>query len=298
MTLNQDQLTKNILNIYGAKGKAWLMELPIIIKSLSDHWHLTDLQPFKNLTYHYVAKGLREKNFPVVLKIGLDQTSITREIAALNYFAGNASVKLLDCHMPHLSLLIASAEPGITLKTYYPENVERVMDSYIATMKKLHAKLLPVKHNYSHINDWLISIDNIGAGQIDTHIFHKAIYLKNELLATLSTSIFLHGDLHLDNILKDGNSWVAIDPKGIVGDAEFEMAAFDIISRSELENISDIQPIFVARINKLAEKANLDKTRLKKWIFIRLVLSAAWSIEDNDDPSWALNLAKIISVTN
>jgi streptomycin 6-kinase len=36
---------------------------------------------------------------------------------------------------------------------------------------------------------------------------------------------FLHGGLHQDNILQRGNEWTIIDPKGVVGEIEFEAAA-------------------------------------------------------------------------
>lgn len=39
-------------------------------------------------------------------------------------------------------------------------------------------------------------------------------------------SVLLHGDLHPGNVLRDGERWVAIDPKGIVGDPAFEPGAF------------------------------------------------------------------------
>ncbi|MCG9894887.1 MAG: aminoglycoside phosphotransferase family protein [Fimbriimonadaceae bacterium] len=37
---------------------------------------------------------------------------------------------------------------------------------------------------------------------------------------------FLHGDLHHENILRSGSGWTAIDPKGLVGDPDYEPVAF------------------------------------------------------------------------
>ena len=95
------------------------------------------------------------------------------------------------------------------------------------------------------------------------------------------------------NILQNGNSWVAIDPKGIVGDAEFEIAAFDFIHQSELGD-TNLKKIFEERLNQIAKKSHLDAKRINDWVFVRLILSAAWSIEDNGDPTWAIQLAEAI----
>ena len=44
----------NIINIYGEKGKAWLDELPLLVKSLCSTLDLRNLKEVSNLTYSYV----------------------------------------------------------------------------------------------------------------------------------------------------------------------------------------------------------------------------------------------------
>ena len=101
----------------------------------------------------------------------------------------------------------------------------------------------------------------------------------------------LHGDLHLDNILQNDLQWIAIDPKGVIGDPEFEIFAFDFMQYDEIENSADMVSVLDVYAKRIAEKTELDVERIKDWAFVRLVLSAAWSIEDNSDPSWAITLA-------
>ena len=166
------------------------------------------------------------------------------------------------------------------------------MDSYIGTMKKLHNKHLPKTHHYRHIKDWLGAIENLSYQDCPPHLTKKAIALKNELLSSITNDIFLHGDLHHDNILKNEDHWLAIDPKGVVGDAEFEIAAFDFMYVNELANKNNVKNIVEERVNLLARKANLNAQRIKDWVFVRLILMAAWEVEDNGDPSWAVKLAE------
>ena len=287
-------LKQNIANIFGEEGKNWIANLPVIISELTSYWELKQVTPVNNMTFNYVAKAMTSANQPVILKISCDEKSLSYEIQALKYFDGNGSIRLISHHPAHHALLLQQAVPGETLKSLYPSKIEYVMDSYVDTMKKLHNKHLSKTHDYRHISDWLSAIDNLPDQVCPPRLTKKAVALKNELLASISDEVFLHGDLHHDNILKDGDHWLAIDPKGIIGEPEFEIAAFDFMYINELANMSDVKNIFETRVSLLAQKAHLNLQRIKDWVFVRLILMAAWHVEDNGDPSWSIKLAEAL----
>ncbi|HHF7375822.1 aminoglycoside phosphotransferase family protein [Legionella bozemanae] len=288
------KLKQNITNIYGAKGEHWLANLPVTIATLTDYWNLSEVIPVLNMTFNYVAKAILDGEQPVVLKISYDKKSIENEKQALMNLNSQGSIKLIDYNSKYNALLVQQAIPGITLKSLYPAQIDYVMDCYVQTMQKLHNKHLPKKQNDYHIADWLKALDTPTSKQIPAFILNRAIDLRNKLLSSLKSLVFLHGDLHHDNILKHGNAWLAIDPKGVVGEAEFEIAAFDFMYITELATTVNVKKIFAHRIDLLAQKSNLDAQRIKDWVFVRLVLMAAWLIEDNDDPSWAIKLATLL----
>ena len=289
-------LTLNIINIYGKQGEEWIANLPTTIDALAKHWNLSHLTPIDNKTFNYVAKAITNTNQPVVLKISCDEKSITKEIQALKYFNGDGSIQFIDYHSRYHASLLQQAIPGTTLKTLYPTQFEYVMNCYVDTMKRLHSKHLPSKHSYQHIGEWLRAIDGLTPNKpCPAHLLEKAISLTNSLLASMTKEIFLHGDLHHDNILKHGDQWLAIDPKGIIGEPEFEIAAFDFMYITELEKNINVKDIFESRVNLLAQKTGLNAQRIKDWIFVRLILMAAWQIEDNGDSSWAIMLADQLS---
>lgn len=285
-------LKRNIINIFGEQGKHWITNLPSIVNDLAADWQLNHIVPVDNMTFDYVAKASTNVNQPVVLKISCDEKSIANEIQALQYFDGSGSIQLIAHNEKYHALLLQQAVPGTTLKSLYPSQIEYVMDRYIDTMRKLQGKRLSSNHNYRHISDWLMAIDNLKGYSCPSHLIKKAITLKNELLSFMTSEIFLHGDLHHDNILKDGDHWLAIDPKGIVGEPEFEIAAFDFMYIDELANMDDVKNIFEARVKLLTQKANLNPQRIRDWVFVRLILMAAWHVEDNGDPSWSIKLAE------
>ena len=287
-------LKQNIANIFGEKGEHWIANLPITISELTAYWELKDVTPVDNMTFNYVAKAATRAQQPVVLKIGCDEKSIEEEMKALQYFDGNGSIRLISHHPKYHALLLQQAIPGTSLKSLYPSQVGYVMDCYIDTMKKLHSKCLSNQNSYRHIKDWLRAIDNFSDKACPLHLIKKAIAIKNKLLTSMTKEVFLHGDLHHDNILKNGDDWLAIDPKGIIGEPEFEIAAFDFMYINELANKSDTKNIFEARVKLLAEKSMHNPERIKDWIFVRLILMAAWHVEDNGNPRWAIKLAEAL----
>lgn len=286
------KLTQNIIGIFGKKGKIWLDHLPLFVEQLRIRWNLSQLVPVDNMTYNYVVKAITNDNRRVVLKIGCDVKSIEHERLALKHFDGNGSIKLMDDDKEYHALLLQQAVPGISLKSFYPAQADFVIDRYAETTKKLHAKPLPDNHHFAHIRDWLTAIDSVESGQIPENLLKKALRLKKELLESPGRQVVLHGDLHHDNILNDGNDWLAIDPKGIIGEPEFEAAAFDFIHSAETIHALDVQKLFGGRAALLAQKSNLSLQRIKDWVFVRLILAAAWSIEDKSDPGWDIEQAR------
>lgn len=286
------KLTKNAINILGEKGSAWIEDLPTTIKVLSDQWALKNITPVENMSYNYVAKAIRSDDQPIVFKIGFDKKAIVDEKQALTYFDGNAAIRLLDYDERYSALLLDQAIPGVTLKSLYPTQEEFVIDCYVDTVKRLLSKSIKSTYSFRYIKDWLEALDKAQPNLIPNDLLQRAIGLKNTLLSTMTKEFVLHGDLHHDNILQNNDMWIVIDPKGIVGEPEFEIAAFDFISIDEIKTDNEVRKLFDRRLNLIAEKTNLSAERIKDWVFVRLMLSAVWFVEDNGDPGWAIALAE------
>ena len=63
--------------------------------------------------------------------------------------------------------------------------------------------------------------------QIPKSLVYETKQIFFELTESQGKTLLLHGDLHHDNILFDKKrGWLAIDPKGIIGEAEIEVSAF------------------------------------------------------------------------
>jgi streptomycin 6-kinase len=98
-----------------------------------------------------------------------------------------------------------------------------------------------------------------------------------ELLSSTETPVLLHGDLHHFNILSAGDRWVAIDPKGVVGERTFEAGAFLENPGPECYLDLDIQR---RRVDVLCEETGFDRDRVLRYATAHAVLSAWWMFED------------------
>ena len=266
---------QNIINLYGEKGKQWQENLPNLITKLANTYGLSNLKPVNNLSYNYVLSGFQGAQ-PIILKLGLDIDGFKREAAALMAFEGFGVVQIF---LENTGLLLLECVvPGMSLKSYFPEKDDEAINITTNVIKRLHQAPIPNTHAFPHIKDWLEALD--GDLKIAAPTLQKARELRDQLLKTADPDILLHGDLHHDNILQNGNDWVVIDPKGVIGEPAYEVAAFIRNPIPELLNHADAPNIIHNRVTRFAELLELPSQRILDWCFVQAVLSWVWAIED------------------
>ncbi|MBM4210984.1 MAG: streptomycin phosphotransferase [Gammaproteobacteria bacterium] len=239
-----------------------------------------------------MLSGLQAGN-PIILKLGLDNEALAREAFALKCFVGCGAVKVLV--EANGMLLFERAVPGAFVKSYFPDKEQESIEIACGVMKKLHQANIPEDHTFPHIKDWLTALDK--DWNIPNHYLQKAKKLRDELLQTSKLDVLLHGDLRHDNILQNGDDWVVIDPKGVVGEPAYEVADFIRNPRPELLTHADAPNIIHNRVTRFAELLELPSQRILDWCFVQAVLSWVWVIEDGSDAGYFEELIRILEVT-
>jgi streptomycin 6-kinase len=92
--------------------------------------------------------------------------------------------------------------------------------------------------------------------------------------------VLLHGDLHQENILSNGNSWVVIDPKGVIGDPIHEIWA---CVEDPAHDLKFLAGYFGYSLQDVVE-----------WYYVRLILAGCWQAEDGLNASRFLTLAQSV----
>ena len=266
-----------IMATYGSQGKNWLAELPNLIEHIAKKWDLSYLSPLEHLSYHYLLKGFQQSK-PVILKLGLDITALQHEALVLNTFSNCGVIQVLAQDLG--ALLLECAIPGTLLKVTYPSQ-----DNYavLVTCKLIQRlqQVPSVNYPVPTIQHWLEVLNK--HWDIPKPYLTLARKLRDNLLSTATSPILLHGDLHHDNILKHGENWVIIDPKGVMGEPIYEVAAYIRNPIETLFTVHDLPEITKNRILAFSKFFNYDPERIHHWCFVQAVLSWIWAIEDNTD---------------
>jgi streptomycin 6-kinase len=268
--------------VHGEAGERWLEQLPGLLAACARRWSLKILPPFAGLSYNYVAPAVRLNGAEVILKAGVPNRELLAEIAALEWYAGRGAVQLLAADPEKGLLLLERLRPGAMLVELDDDKQATAIAAQV--MRRLW-RPAPPGHHFPTIADWAAGLGRLrdefdgGAGPFPARLVSMAEGLFTELIASQGEPVLLHGDLHHYNILAaERQPWLAIDPKGLVGEPEYEVGA---LLRNPSPQMSTNGRILARRLDQLAAELGFDRARLAGWSLAQAVLSAWWSYEDH-----------------
>lgn len=268
------------------KASAWLARLPAILKECAERWQLTIFPPFPNLSFHYAAPATRADGMPVVIKACSPTGEFAEEAEALRLFQDGGMARLLEIDAEREVILMERLLPGTLLSSLIPEQDERATSILAAVMKRIWQPA-PAQHSFPTVEGWGNGLKRLrpqykgGYGPFPPYLVQQAQALFTELSASSPRHILLHGDLHHENILLAGETWRAIDPKGVVGDPGYETGALFYNPLGWMATASDPRKMLLRRLDQLAEELEMDRERIRGWGLAQSVLSAWWSVEND-----------------
>jgi len=297
-----ERFVRTVCATWGEPGREWLVGLPALLEDCARRWSLTLSAPFPNLTFNYVAPAVRADGTEAVLKAGVPNKELRSEAAALRVFDGRGSVRLLDSDPDRGLLLLERLRPGAVLTALADEAHDGEATTIAASVMRGLWRPAPPGHDFPTVADWGESFARLrarfggGTGPLPTARVEEAETLFADLLASSAPPVLLHGDLHHDNILSahvlsaQRQPWLAIDPKGVVGEPAYEVGALLRNLWPDRHTHQNAGRLLERRAHRLAEELELDPARVRGWAVTQAVLSAVWGIEDNDD-GWGAALA-------
>ena len=276
-----EDFTRNILGLNAREGTEWLARLPEIIREIEQKWSLKVERHFPNLSYHYVAPCGLADGSRAVLKIGFpgEKKNIFNEAKMLELFDGNGAAKLFRFDNERFAFLLERLTPGENLVKICEHDDAKATSIAIDVMRRLFQNA-PKANGFPSLENWIGSLRKSEA--CAPTMVKKARRFFDELISASTKKFLLHGDLHHQNILSATREpYLAIDPKGIVGDVGFEIATFLNNPRSWLITHPDRKKIITKRIEQFSEAFEIEPLALRKWAFAKAVLSAVWTFEEN-----------------
>ncbi len=175
------------------------------------------------------------------------------EAEALELWAGEGAVRLLRRDRARRALLVERVLPGDDIAQLPEDEATQIAAEVGLRLWQ------PAAEPFRWIGDWVPRwLDRAGG--------HPLVPLARELYDSrdIGRDVLVHGDFHHHNILASPRGHLAIDPKPMLGEPEYDIPSFlwnPIPYRMDLG-------LTERRLAVFAE-AGLDEERMRKWTVIR-----------------------------
>jgi len=255
----------------------WKERAPHLAGECAERWSLRLGEPYD---YAFVSVAVRAElpdGTRAVLKVGWPHLESEHEADALEHYAGRGAVRLLAHDPERNAMLLERCEPGTALLELDDE--EEALRVAARVLRQLW-RPPEAGHPFRAVADdaaaWLDELpkrwDAFG-GPFERVLLDEALAALEELPTTQGELVVCHQDLHRGNVLAaEREPWLAIDPKPVVAEREFDTAALI------RDGSGDVQ----RRLDLLAAELGLDWERMRRWA---LAHTLAWGFyEDGPIP--------------
>jgi streptomycin 6-kinase len=286
------KFTEAVSGAFREAGGRWIAGLPKLIEEIEQNWAVEIKKPFPNLSYHFVAPCVFKNGGEAVLKIGFpgERATTFNEIKMLEFLDGKGVCKLLRFDEKRLALLLEKLLPGENLKEICRNDDAKAVEIAIQVMRDFWRKA-PENIEFPRLEKWFDGLERAEKIGFAPEYVKKARRFFDELNAATETKTLLHGDFHHENILSaEREKFLAIDPKGIVGDIGYDLSVFMINHANWLKEESNLPEKLDNAIRAFSEAFEIEPQNLRQWIFAHSVLSAWWTFEENGE-NWKNELA-------
>jgi streptomycin 6-kinase len=288
MGLIPEAFAKATVDREGAAGAAWLAELPGIIEDLLSTWGCT--------IDGDVAHGQVGVVVPVrdaVLKVSFPHPGNVHEPDAFAAWDGRGAVRLYERDDARYAML---------LERVHSSTLWEHTDDFAAIAGDLLRQLtIPAPDGLPRMAEkadaWAEELRK-DAAELDhplpDSVVEQALAVVDELCREQPETL-IHGDFHSRNILRaDREPWLAVDPKGYVGDPAFDAAIFlrtrayhllvaadprlanELGLAKDLDVARDLLRHLRAEQAQFAAASGLYEERIRRWTLLIAVQSSFW----------------------
>ena len=232
-----------------------LEPLEQIAHKVAAEWGVELGPRFTLARYSYVAPAGDD----AVLKVTPPEDDESDEEAdALALWDGDGAVRLLRRDRRRRALLVERARPGHDLADLPDEDATAIAVEVGLRLWRPAAE--PFRWIGDHVPRWMDAVERSGEPG------SELIPVARELYAALDVgrATLVHGDFHHHNLLAAGDRYLAIDPKPMLGEPEFDVPSFlwNPLSYRMRPEVTE------RRIAAFAE-AGLREDRICAWAVIR-----------------------------
>ena len=216
---------------------------------------------------------------PAMLKLTIDEEE-NRGAALMDWWGGRGAARVL-CRDNEACLLERATGRARLPEMARSGRDEETVQILCSVAAQLHVPQSRSPPNLVPLSAWFGELEP--AAVTSGGVLARCAETARMLLAEPLDVRVLHGDLHHGNVLDFGRrGWLAIDPKGLIGERGFDFA--NIFLNPDLAApdtpLATIPAVLEQRLAIVTSSASLQRHRLLQWIMAWAGLSAAWLIND------------------
>jgi streptomycin 6-kinase len=260
-------------------GADWLDRLPALARECAEQWSLRLGEAFEGSHVSLVAPAELPDGTRGVLKINFPEPESEHEVDALEHWKGDGAVRLLAHDPDRRALIIERCQPGTPL--WQVDDADEAMRIAANVLRRIW-RPPPADHVFRPLATeaarWEVELaeawEQLGR-PFDADILEEAVAACRELGRDQGEPVVLHQDFHGGNILRaQREPWLAIDPKPLVGEREFNAASL-LRDRRDLLVRPGAARIVRRRLDLLASELGLDRERMRRW---GIAHALAWGV--------------------
>jgi streptomycin 6-kinase len=228
-------------------------------------------------THTSILLPVRREGIPAMLKVATEAEE-RRGAESMVWWGGDGAARVL-AHDGDALLMERATGEGSLIEMARNDRDDEASHIICAVASRLHApRDRPRSPSLVPLTRWFADLEPAA----DRHggLLKVAATTARDLLDEPRDIVVLHGDIHHGNILDFGDrGWLAIDPKGLIGDPAYELANVFINPKGAGHLAADPRRI-AARADILSERLNYPRKRILGWAAAHAALSACWLLED------------------
>ena len=260
------------------EGQAWLRALPATTEATCRAWELAIDGAVMHGSNAIVVPVCRD-GVPLALRMAPPDERNASEVAALRFWDGRGTVRLIDADLGTGASLLERLDAGRSL-SHLP------LSDAIPIIGRLMRRLaVPAPLDARSTADVARERATTMPGEwqrlgtpFDRATLDVAIEAAGPLSSTTS-NLAVNGDLHFGQVLAGAREpWLAVDPMLLRGDIEYDLARILWARLDEMATDAEARRWF----DVIAREAALDPDRARAWVLFRTADYWLWGV------SWGL----------
>jgi streptomycin 6-kinase len=250
-------------------GADWLERLPGLVEQCAERWSLIVGEPF-DAHISFVAPVVLPDGGEAVLKLNFPEEESEHEPDALAHWRGNGAVRLLADDREVRALLVERCVPGTALwELGDEEEANRIAAGVLQRLWRPPPARYEFRLLETEAARWAGELPlrwERHGKPFERSLLEEAVAFLRAAGPDQGEPVVVHQDFHGGNLLQsEREAWLAIDPKPLVGEREFDTASLIRDRRDELVEDPAPERRMRRRLDQLTAELELDRERVRGW---------------------------------